>query len=204
LTKRRRLPFPLPPREGEGAPAGAGEGGPSSGAKCRKLFRPSVGRRMRRPYRRVASKHAITHRTPTLRPGNPADVSGLGSPAIRNPPLLIAPFYPGAIESGGKNARRSAGTCFPLPRLAGEGGPAGPGEGVVPAAKPQTFPSSSGASGLALKHVITRRMPPHPASGHLLPQEGGEGTENAGASPGKSCRCPWPEQPVIRNPPLLT
>jgi hypothetical protein len=29
--------------------------------------------------------------TPALRPGSPADVSGLESPAIRNPLLLIAP-----------------------------------------------------------------------------------------------------------------
>jgi hypothetical protein len=64
---------------------------------------------------------------------------------------------------------------FPLPRSAGEGGPAGPGEGVVPAAKPQIFPSSES------DRASLPPLPPLP--GHPLPRSlGGEGKASGGAS----------------------
>jgi hypothetical protein len=81
------------------------------------------------------------------------------------------------LRDPGLREAASASACLPLPRLAGEGGPAGPGEGVVPVAKPQTFcllsPESDNAS--------PPPLPPLP--GHPLPRSlGGEGKASVRAS----------------------
>jgi hypothetical protein len=73
--------------------------------------------------------------------------------------------------------------CLPLPRLAGEGGPAGPGEGVVPYGEAAKFPPSDARKSLPVKPRCRPRGGQHgnlPPVGQGIPSTLGEAPDRRG------------------------